>query len=231
MVRDQLAILIPAYNEAATIAKVVARACAFGDVIVFDNDSSDGTAEIARRAGAEVHINKEKGYESNLNALFALALSENYTYAVTIDADGEHDPAVLSEVRSLFLENGALAVFGIRPSPQRFSEKIVCWLARRKYGIDDVLCGLKGYDLRLVSALGNYDSTRGVGMELAVRIAQVGIPFRQVHVRGEERVGAPRFAGRIRADLRIFSAFARLVRIATNAKAQSSLKRLRSVLD
>lgn len=61
---DKIAVLIPCYNESKTIAKVVSdykQALPEADIYVYDNNSTDGTDEIARRAGANVRYEPRQG--------------------------------------------------------------------------------------------------------------------------------------------------------------------------
>lgn len=86
--------LIPGYNEAPRIAAVVMGARAHLPVVVIDDGSTDETAAIAEGAGATVlrqHPNQGKG--AALRAGFRYALDAGVEAALTLDADGQHDPA------------------------------------------------------------------------------------------------------------------------------------------
>lgn len=85
--------LIPAYNEARYIADVVQRALKHLPVVVIDDGSSDGTAGAAAMAGARViahTVNQGKG--KALNTGFDYAVQRGVDAAITLDADGQHDP-------------------------------------------------------------------------------------------------------------------------------------------
>jgi glycosyltransferase involved in cell wall biosynthesis len=85
--------LVPGYNEAPRIGAVIGAARAHLPVIVVDDGSSDGTAEIARTAGAvviEQRPNQGKG--AALRAGFRRAVDDGAEAIVTLDADGQHDP-------------------------------------------------------------------------------------------------------------------------------------------
>jgi glycosyltransferase involved in cell wall biosynthesis len=85
--------IIPGYEEAPRIEEVVRAAALFLPVLVVDDGSTDGTAEVAEAAGAEVirqHRNAGKG--AALRAGFRHALAEGCEAVVTLDADGQHDP-------------------------------------------------------------------------------------------------------------------------------------------
>jgi glycosyltransferase involved in cell wall biosynthesis len=86
--------LIPGYNEAPRIGAVIEAARAHLSVIVVDDGSTDGTADVARSAGAlviEQRPNQGKG--TALRAGFRRALADGADAILTLDADGQHDPA------------------------------------------------------------------------------------------------------------------------------------------
>ncbi len=85
--------LIPAYNESKHIAKVISQAAALLPVLVVDDGSSDGTADIVKQTGAiliEVKPNQGKG--NALKTGFSWAVEKGYDGVITLDADGQHDP-------------------------------------------------------------------------------------------------------------------------------------------
>jgi glycosyltransferase involved in cell wall biosynthesis len=97
--------LIPGFNEAPRIGAVVEAARAHLPVIVVDDGSSDGTAEAARTAGATVIEQRpNQGKGAALRAGFRRALDDGAGAILTLDADGQHDPAEIPA----FLAAGAV---------------------------------------------------------------------------------------------------------------------------
>lgn len=91
---SEILALIPAYNEGATIYRVVQQVSAYLPVLVVDDGSRDDTAKQACRAGAEVIEQKpNQGKGVALRAGFLYAIEHNYAAVVTLDGDGQHDPA------------------------------------------------------------------------------------------------------------------------------------------
>lgn len=87
-------VLIPAHNEEKRIAAVVEAAKKHLPVLVVDDGSSDGTARAAEAAGASVTrhaVNQGKG--AALRSGFRTALEQGCDFVLTLDADGQHDPA------------------------------------------------------------------------------------------------------------------------------------------
>ena len=90
--------LIPAHDEAARVAAVVRGALAHLPVLVVDDGSSDETAAVAEAAGATVvRQTPNQGKGAALRAGFRRALDEGWQAALTLDADGQHDPAEIPE--------------------------------------------------------------------------------------------------------------------------------------
>jgi glycosyltransferase involved in cell wall biosynthesis len=96
--------LIPGYNEAPRIGAVIREARQRLPVIVVDDGSSDGTADVAREAGATVVEQRpNQGKGAALRAGFRRAIDDGATAILTLDADGQHDPREIPR----FLEAGA----------------------------------------------------------------------------------------------------------------------------
>lgn len=208
----RLAIIIPAYREGETIAEVVAEAIRYGEVLVVDDCSPDQTAERAEAAGATVFRNSANlGYDGNLSRGFDEAAARGFTHAVTMDADGEHDPAHLADFKRLLVERRTPLVLGYRPRKQRISEVVMGIYIRARFGVRDILCGMKGYDLDLYRANGGFDHSGSIGTELAINSLRRGAKFVQIAVTGRPRADAPRFDRRLRANIRIFAALMRVL--------------------
>src|SRR5687768_7074860 len=86
--------LIPGYNEAPRIGTVIEAALRHLPVVVVDDGSTDGTADVSETAGATVLRRRpNEGKGAALRAGFQHALEKGAEAVVTLDADGQHDPA------------------------------------------------------------------------------------------------------------------------------------------
>jgi glycosyltransferase involved in cell wall biosynthesis len=209
--RSQLCIVIPCHNEAATIGGVVAGAAGRGQVLVVDDRSTDASRLIAQAAGGTVMAAEAPGYDGALETGLRAAHAGRYRFVVTLDADGEHDPAVVADFAAAF-EAGAPLVCGIRPQPQRIAEYAVAWDGRRRFGIDDLLCGMKGYSRPVIEAWIASGRPLHVNMTPTVLWRQAGGAMAQVRVTGERRVGATRFGRALAANRAILRAYQAAVR-------------------
>lgn len=209
MDRSRVAIVIPAYNESSTVARVVRDVAQYGTPIVVDDASYDQTGTASAAAGAIVLRNEvNAGYDGALDAGFRRAAELDMEFVVTIDADGQHVAESLREVLAE-LERGADVVIGIRPRKARFAEWLFSTLTRRRYGIRDPLCGMKGYRLSVYREQGHFDSRESVGTELMLFAARRGKVLAQVPIPVRERNGKARFGSGIRGNLKILRAIYR----------------------
>ena len=206
MERSRLGIVIPAYNEAATIASVVQGVKDLGQPIVVNDNSSDETAELAGNAGAVVVSHEQnKGYDQALDSGFQQAEKIGCEYVVTMDADGQHDPSILG-IYINEMDNGTDMVLGVRDRRQRIAEHVFAWIAGLLWGIDDPLCGMKGYRMDVYRKLGHFDSYGSIGTELAIYGVRSGYSFVQVPVATRDRRGESRFGRAIKGNYLILRA-------------------------
>ena len=215
MERSKIAIVIPAFNESATISAVVTAANQYGITIVVDDASTDSTAELAARHGAIVVTHaKNVGYDGALNSGFIKAVELGCQVVVTVDADGQHEPSLVQRFIDA-LEAGADVVVGVRNRRQRFAEHIFAWYTKLRYGINDPLCGLKAYKIKIFEALGHFDSYESIGTELMIYAAKKGYQLAQLPFDVRERTGPSKFGRALSGNIKIFNSMIHLVRNST----------------
>ena len=119
--------LIPAHNEAPRIEPVIHGALAHLPVLVVDDGSTDNTAEVARAAGAQVLTQTpNQGKGAALKAGFRRALELGSEAVLTLDADGQHDPAEIPNFLAAYAERSPDLLIGARdftkmPPVRRFA--------------------------------------------------------------------------------------------------------------
>ena len=119
---DKIAVLIPCYNEAKTIRKVVTdfrEALPEATIYVYDNNSSDGTDKIAREAGATVQYEYQQGKGNVIRRMFREIDAECY---IMTDGDDTYPVEHAPEMVRLVLEHQADMVVGDRLSSTYFDE-------------------------------------------------------------------------------------------------------------
>ena len=203
------AIVVPAFNEADSIASVVAAIRAYGTPIVVDDASSDNTDKQAAAAGAMVVRHKtNRGYDGALASGFRRAEEIGVESIVTIDADSQLDPAAIPSVLDR-LEKHTQVVLGIRSTgAARFSEMLFNLYTRSRFGVPDILCGLKGFRTEAYARHRHCFATPSVHTALALALLREGAPFDIVPVPVQPRRGRSRYGGVWRGNVRILRALA-----------------------
>ncbi len=167
--------LIPAYEEAERVGAVVTAALSRLPVLVVDDGSTDGTATVAADAGATVVVQvPNRGKGSALRAGFAWALARDVEAVVTLDADGQHDPAEIPAFLDAHRRTGADLVIGRRdfhrmPPTRRLANELgrraMSWAAGRD--IPDNQSGYRLLSRRLMAAL---ETSEEAGFEFEVEM-------------------------------------------------------------
>ena len=158
---------IPAFNEEKTIARVVLEAQKHADVVVVCDDGSiDLTGEIAERLGAVVvRHDKNLGYGAALQSLFRRARELKADVLVTIDSDGQHDPAEIPQLVKPIEDRIAEIVLGSRfidkngtadmPAYRQLGVKVITKLSNgsSKKSVSDAQSGFRAYSKRAMEHL------------------------------------------------------------------------------
>lgn len=159
---SKIAVLIPCYNEAKTIEKVVKdykKALPEADIYVYDNNSTDGTDEIARKAGAIVKYEYRQGKGNVIRSMFRQIDADCY---LMVDGDDTYPADNARKMCDLVLEGKADMVIGDRLSSTYFSEnkrafhnfgnRIVRLLINKLFNnkIKDIMTGYRAFSYEFV---------------------------------------------------------------------------------
>ena len=159
---DKIAVLIPCYNESKTVAKVIRdmkKALPEAVIYVYDNNSTDGTDEIARKEGAVVRYEYQQGKGNVIRSMFRDIDAQCY---LMVDGDDTYPAEFAAEMCSKVLEKGTDMVVGDRLSSTYFTENkrpfhnfgnsIVRGSINRlfKSNIKDIMTGYRAMSYRFV---------------------------------------------------------------------------------
>lgn len=197
MKNKKIAVLIPCYNEAITIEKVIKdykKALPEADIYVYDNNSTDKTDEIARRAGAKVRYEYRQGKGNVIRTMFREIDAECY---LMIDGDDTYPAESARYMCDLVLSGKADMVIGDRLSSTYFSEnkrpfhnfgnRIVRWLINHlfKNKIKDIMTGYRAFSKDFVK--GFPVLSKGFEIETEMTIHAVDKNFKLVETPVEYR--------------------------------------------
>ena len=193
MTAPRILIVIPVYNHAATLRQVVDRALAVHpDVLVVDDGSSDRPLDTlhglkVRMAGHPV--NQGKGAAIMTAARLARGLG--MSHIVTIDADGQHDPADFPKFATMVATEPMAIVVGARnfdtanvPGASRFGRRFSNFWLRLQTGktLSDTQSGFRAYPLAVLDGLRLRERHYSFEVEVLVRGAWAGVPLREVDI-------------------------------------------------
>ncbi|MEK9652331.1 MAG: glycosyltransferase family 2 protein [Betaproteobacteria bacterium] len=204
----KVAVVIPAYNEHKTIKQVIRSINTKYSVIVVDDCSSDSTGDIAALEGViVVRHSKNLGYDASLQSGIKKAVEYGMDIAITIDADGQHDASDLDKFACVMTDDSVHLVLGVRHSSTRISEYCFNLYGWIRFGVKDLLCGMKAYRIKSFQVFGTFGDNRSIGTKMALLALLKGFPFRMVDVAIAPREDNSRIGNPLSANVRIFRAF------------------------
>lgn len=193
----RVAVLVPCYNEAATVAQVVEdfrAALPEAEIYVFDNNSTDGTSEIALAAGAIVRREPQKGKGSVVRRMFADVEADLY---IMVDGDATYDASAAPGLIEYALDGGydmvnvARAETGqkaYRPG-HRFGNRLLTGLVGTVFGTQtaDMLSGYKLFTRRFVKSFPAMSRGFEIETEIMIHALELGIPIGEISAPYGER--------------------------------------------
>ena len=210
----RVAIVIPAYDEQASIGDVISSIAEFGDVIVVSDGSTDGTAEVSRQAGATViEHESNRGYDAALATGFHHANQADYEVVVSFDADGELEAEAIGRAIVEIERGTAEIVLGWRTRVPRFSERLFGYYTRYRFGVPDILCGLKAFAMAVYRKHRTDMGSSSVFTGLALAALRANTKFALIPITVKPRTDVSRFGNGWRANQRILAALFGAVRL------------------
>ncbi|HJD45787.1 MAG TPA: glycosyltransferase family 2 protein [Candidatus Mediterraneibacter norfolkensis] len=196
---SKIAILIPCYNESQTIGKVVREyreALPEADIYVYDNNSTDGTDEIARAAGAIVRYEYRQGKGNVVRSMFRDIDADCY---LMIDGDDTYPAENARQMAELVLNKGVDMVIGDRLSSTYFTEnkrpfhnsgnKVVRWLINKLFHNDvrDIMTGYRAFSRLFVKTFPVLSKGFEIETELTIHAVDKNFLLEEIPVTYRDR--------------------------------------------
>ena len=208
----RVSVVIPTYNEAGSIARVLDEipSSLVTEVLVVDAGSTDGTREIAAAHGARVILEPRRGY--GRACLTGLAAADAPDTVVFLDGDYSDRPRELGRLIEPIREGAADVVLGSRlagglepgamPWHAVFGNRLAAALIRRLYGISLTDLGpFRAARYEVLRALDLREMTYGWAVELVTRGAMRGYRVVEVPVSYHPRIGVSKISGTLRGSI------------------------------
>ena len=188
----QVAVIVPCYNEAQTIKKVVKdfkKALPDATVFVFDNNSKDDTSRVAREAGAEVRFVALPGKGNVVRRMFADVDADVY---LMVDGDATYDAASASKMVDRLIDENLDMVVGCRTEQStdnenyrpghRMGNKLLTGSVQKMFGgnFTDMLSGYRAFSRRYAKSFTADSKGFETETELTVHALEMRMPFAEV---------------------------------------------------
>jgi len=196
---SKTAVLIPCYNESSTIGKVIADyrlALPTADIYVYDNNSTDGTDDVARAAGAIVRYEKRQGKGNVIRTMFREIEADCY---IMIDGDDTYPAEHAGEMEEKVLKEGYDMVVGNRLSTTYFSENkrpfhnagnvVVRTLVNRifKGDVEDIMTGYRAFSRIFVKTFPILSRGFEIETEMTIHALDKNLAIVSIPVRYRDR--------------------------------------------
>ena len=189
----KIAVLLPCYNEAAAIGQTVAEfrsALPDATIYVYDNNSTDETALVARRAGAIVRRERIQGKGAVVRRMFADIEADIYVMA---DGDATYDASAAPALIAHLLEEQSDMIVGSRVSEvqesyrrgHRFGNALLTGMLARLFGrsFTDILSGYRVFSRRFVKSFPSLSAGFEIETEISVHALELKMPCSEIETR------------------------------------------------
>jgi dolichol-phosphate mannosyltransferase len=187
---------VPVYNEAKHVRDVLAQIRRYSDDILVVNDgSTDGTAALLDSEPSLVRVDHpvNRGYGAALISAFQYAREHEFELLVTMDCDGQHEPAripvLLEAIHDCDIVSGSRYFRDFRqdtpaPSDRRFINATITKEINSRYGLNltDAFCGFKAYRREALEKLRITEQGWGMPLQVWVQAARQGLRIKEIGV-------------------------------------------------
>ena len=196
---DKIAVLIPCYNESKTVKKVVEdfkKELPEAAIYVYDNNSTDGTDEIARKAGAIVRYERKQGKGNVIRTMFREIDAQCY---ILVDGDDTYPAKTANEMAKKVLDDDVDMVVGDRLSSTYFTEnkrmfhnfgnvlvrKLINIIYKSK--IRDVMTGYRAFSYRFVKTFPVLSKGFEIETEMTIHVLDKNMNIENVVINYKDR--------------------------------------------
>ena len=208
-------VIIPAYNEAESIGKVIKHLPSYvNEIIVVNNNSTDDTAKNALQAGATILTELNSGYgNACLNGLNYLEMQTQKTdIVVFLDGDFSDYPEELTKIVAPIIEKNVDFVLGARVKnlrekgamkPQQiFGNWLATFLMRLFYKSEFTDLGpFRAIKYKTLQALKMQDPTYGWTVEMQLKILKQKYIYKEIPVKYRNRIGVSKVSGTLKGSI------------------------------
>ena len=189
---------MPVYNEAGTVEAVLDAVRGFfaGELIVIDDGSTDETPRVlaARDDVSVLHLDRNCGYGCALRSGFRVASDLGVSQLITMDCDGQHEPAHIPQFLAALSHGGDIisgsrylpssSSVGVAPPQRRAINQRITAMINEATGwqLTDSFCGFKAYRMAALDRIALLEPGYAMPLELWAKAHQLGLEVREIPV-------------------------------------------------
>ncbi len=211
----KITVIIPAYNEEASIGKVIGEIPSIvAEIIVVSNNSSDETEKVAKNAGATVLLEKRKGYGYACLKGMEYVASQEIRPDIVVFLDGDYSdyPSELTKIVAPIIEEDVDLVIGARVKrfrengsmtfPQRFGNGLATFLMKVLFNAKFTDLGpFRAIKYNKLLALNMQDKTYGWTVEMQLKALKQNFTYIEVPVHYKNRIGVSKVSGTVKGAI------------------------------
>lgn len=215
MTQPKIIVVIPAYNEANSIALVIKEIPTIvSQTIVVSNATTDATQKVAENAGATVLTESKMGYgHACLRGLSYVAKQEILPdIIVFLDGDYSDYPEQLTQIVAPIINQDYDMVIGARVKEQRekgsmtpqqvFGNSLACWLMKLLFKANYTDLGpFRAIKYKSLLSLNMQDTTYGWTVEMQLKALRKGLKYKEVSVKYKKRIGVSKVSGTLKGTI------------------------------
>lgn len=210
-------VIIPAFNEEGSIGKVLAEIPEFvSEVIVVNNNSTDNTAEVAKKAGATVLFQPNAGYGNaclkGMEYISRFGSAQRPDIIVFLDGDYSDYPEEMNKIVAPIIEKNIDFVIGARVKefrekgsmtfPQRFGNDLATTLMKLFFNSNFTDLGpFRAIKYEKLLALNMEDKTYGWTVEMQLKVLKKKFSYVEIPVHYKNRIGVSKVSGTVKGAI------------------------------
>lgn len=215
MTQPKIIVVIPAYNEANSIALVIKEIPTIvSQTIVVNNASTDATQKVAENAGATVLTESKMGYGYACLRGLAYVAKQEILPDIIVFLDGDYSdyPEQLTQIVAPIINQDYDMVIGARIKEQRekgsmtpqqvFGNSLACWLMKLLFKANYTDLGpFRAIKYNSLLSLNMQDTTYGWTVEMQLKALRKGLKYKEVSVKYKKRIGVSKVSGTLKGTI------------------------------
>jgi glycosyltransferase involved in cell wall biosynthesis len=213
--QPKIIVVIPAYNEANSIALVIKEIPTIvSQTIVVNNASTDATQKVAENAGATVLTESKMGYGYACLRGLAYVAKQEILPDIIVFLDGDYSdyPEQLTQIVAPIINQDYDMVIGARIKEQRekgsmtpqqvFGNSLACWLMKLLFKANYTDLGpFRAIKYKSLLSLNMQDTTYGWTVEMQLKALRKGLKYKEVSVKYKKRIGVSKVSGTLKGTI------------------------------